>query len=86
MAVRKTHDIAVVVGSYTKNGETKNRYQNVGVMMQGDKGPFIILERFFNPAGVPHDASKGNSIMLSCFEPRPANGSPSSGNDEDIPF
>ncbi len=66
----KTHDIAVKVGSYTNSqGETKNRYQNVGALMQGDKGPFIMLAKWFNPAGVQDDRG-GESILLSVFEPK----------------
>lgn len=66
----KTHDLAVKVGEYTnKQGETKGRYQNVGALMMGDKGPFIMLAKWFNPAGVP-DSRGGESILISVFEPR----------------
>lgn len=70
MATRKTHDLAVKVGEYTnQQGEKKNRYQNVGAVMQGDNGQFIMLAKWFNPAGVV-DARGGESILLSMFEPR----------------
>jgi hypothetical protein len=66
----KTHDLAVKVGSYTnQQGETKSRYQNVGALMQGDKGPFIMLAKWFNPAGVTDDRG-GESILISVFEPK----------------
>jgi hypothetical protein len=66
----KTHDLAVKVGSYTnQQGETKGRYQNVGALMQGDNGPFIMLAKWFNPAGV-QDGHGGESILISVFEPR----------------
>ena len=66
----KTHDLAVKVGSYTnQQGETKGRYQNVGALMQGDNGPFIMLAKWFNPAGVQDDRG-GESILISVFEPR----------------
>ena len=66
----KTHDLAVKVGSYTnQQGEQKNRYQNVGALMQGDNGPFIMLAKWFNPAGVP-DERGGESILISVFEPK----------------
>jgi len=73
MATRKIHDLAVVVGSYTDStGATKHRYQNIGVMMEKDDGGrFIIMERFFNPAGVMYDPERGNSIMVSMFDPKP---------------
>ena len=66
----KTHDLAVKVGSYTnQQGETKNRYQNVGALMQGDKGQFIMLAKWFNPAGVTDDRG-GESILISVLEPK----------------
>jgi single-stranded DNA-binding protein len=66
----KTHDLAVKVGEYTNSqGETKSRYQNVGALMMGDKGPFIMLAKWFNPAGVT-DNRGGESILISAFEPR----------------
>jgi hypothetical protein len=95
----KTHDLAVKVGSYTnQQGETKSRYQNVGALMQGDKGPFIMLAKWFNPAGVT-DERGGESILISVFEPKVKDDAPrqakpprqapaSSGFDdlEDAPF
>jgi len=70
MATRKTHDLAVKTGEYTNaQGEKKGRYQNVGAVMQGDNGQFIMLAKWFNPAGVI-DARGGESIILSMFEPR----------------
>lgn len=70
---KKTHDLAVVVGEYTdRNGDTKKRYQNVGALMEGDRGPYIMLAKWFNPAGV-QDSRGGESLILSCFEPRQAN-------------
>lgn len=77
MGVRKTHDLAVKVGEYESNGETKSRYENVGSLMQGDNGPFILLKRSFNPAGVP---SKGDQVAISCFEPRDSQGQRQGGN------
>ncbi len=66
----KTHDLAVKVGEYTdKQGNTKGRYQNVGALMMGDKGPFIMLAKWFNPAGVT-DGRGGESILISAFEPK----------------
>ena len=37
MSWTKTHDLAVVTGSYTHNGKEKKRYENVGHVMQGDE-------------------------------------------------
>ena len=74
MATKKVYDLAVVVGSYTDNqGANKNKYQNVGAVLEKDDGrKFILLERWFNPAGV--EARPGqSSIILSLFEPKDHN-------------
>ena len=96
MATKK-YDIAVAVSEYTNQaGEKKKRYQNVGAVIQGDNGPYIMLERWFNPAGVINPDNRGN-VILSLFEPKSQD---SSGNtshqqsqpasapadDSDIPF
>lgn len=60
----KTHDLAVKVGEYEKGGEKKNRYQNVGAVMEGQHGPYILLNKTFNPAGV-QDGKE--SILISMF-------------------
>jgi single-stranded DNA-binding protein len=82
---RKTHDLAVVVGEYTdQQGQTKKRYQNVGALMQGDNGPFVMLAKWFNPAGVP-DARGGESLLVSCFEPRQRQGNASQQSGQAAP-
>ena len=71
MGTRKVYDLSVKTGSYESNGETKNRWTNVGVVLATDDGArFILMDRTFNPAGVPYDANKGNTIMVAMFEPR----------------
>lgn len=68
MATKK-YDVAVKTGSYEKDGETKNRYENVGSIFQGEHGPYLVLKRSFNPAGVPFKEGS-DSILLSLFEPK----------------
>lgn len=68
----KLYDLVVKTGEYTSNGETKGRYENVGSIMQGDNGQFMILKRTFNPAGVANPENK-DSIIVSCFEPKDQN-------------
>ena len=93
---KKIYDICVKTGSYTnRDGETKNRYINVGAVIQGDNGPFMLLERWFNPAGVDTDR---DSVLLSLFKPdnKGGQGAPRQGAggggqggggiDDDIPF
>lgn len=73
MAAKK-YDIAVKTGEYTnQQGETKGRYQNVGAVIQGDNGPYIIMERWFNPAGISNPDGR-SSVILSLFEPRQHDG------------
>lgn len=75
MATQKIYDLAVKVGEYQdRDGNNKGRYQNVGAVMQKeDGGKFIMLERWFNPAGVPNPDNRSN-VLLSMFEPRDNNG------------
>jgi hypothetical protein len=69
----KKYDLSVKTGEYTDaQGNTKGRYQNVGVVMEGQNGPYILLNRTFNPAGVPGQADR-ESIIISMFEPRDDN-------------
>lgn len=67
----KKYDLVVKTGEFTdRDGATKGRFMNVGVMMEGrDGGPYILLNRTFNPAGVPGNADRDN-IMVSLYEPR----------------
>ena len=66
----KLFDVVVKTGTYQKNNETKNRYENIGVVMDSGDGPFMLLKRTFNPAGVP-DFKGDNSdmVLVSLFEP-----------------
>ena len=66
MATRK-YDLAVKTGEYERDGQIKGRYLNVGVVLQGDDGMFILMDPAFNPAGVPR---KGNRVLISMFEPK----------------
>lgn len=67
MASTKLFDAVVKTGEYQSNGETKGRYENVGSIMQGDNGMFMILKRTFNAAGVPNPDNK-DSVIVSFFE------------------
>lgn len=70
MAAQKIMDIVAKTGEYQDQaGMTKGRYQNVGSLMQGDDGrQFIIMERWFSPAGLPNPQQR-SSVILSLFEP-----------------
>ena len=74
----KKFDLVVKVGEYTDGqGQTKGRFKNVGVMMEGDKGPYILLDRTFNPAGVGGNEGR-ESIIVSLYEPKQDGGGQSS--------
>lgn len=89
----KIYDLAVKVSEYTnRQGETKGKWQNVGAVMQKDDGSkMILLDRYFNPAGVPNPENRSN-VILSMFTPRQQGaGNAGGGNsapdqDDDIPF
>lgn len=69
----KQYDLAVKTGEYEKDGETKSRYENVGAVFASKDGPYLLLKRSFNPAGIAcKDGS--DSIIVYCFKPRNAQG------------
>jgi len=69
----KLYDVVVKTGSYTNNqNEQKNRYENIGVMMQGDNGPYLLLKTTFNPAGVTNPDNR-DTVLCSLFEQKDQN-------------
>jgi hypothetical protein len=73
---KKLYDLSVKTGEYkNQSGEMKGRWQNVGAVMQSDDGSkFIMMAKWFNPAGVQDLSGKGGeSILLSMFPPRDPN-------------
>jgi len=72
--MKKIYDLAVKTGTYTANGETKNRYLTVGSCMENDEGAmFLFLNKAFNPAGI--ESKEGSdSIIVSMFTPKPKDG------------
>jgi len=87
----KRYDIVAKTGTYTNaQGEEKNRYLNVGAVIQGQNGPYIMLNKTFNPAGLAEPDRE--SIILSLFEakqrdsaPQASGGGQAEGFDN-IPF
>lgn len=70
MANKKLYDVAIPLGSYEdRNGVEKTRWQNVGAVIEGDKGPFLLLDRWFNPAGLPNPENR-TSVVISLFDAR----------------
>lgn len=95
----KKYDLVVKVGEYTDGqGQTKGRFKNVGVVMDGQNGPYILLDRTFNPAGVGGNDGR-ESIIVSMYEPKqdgaqsiqqrpaaPAQRAPQRPLDDEVPF
>ena len=75
----KAFDAVVKTGEYTNGqGEQKGRYTNIGVVMNGDNGQYMLLEPGINLAGIliqqnQMAAAKGqqprSNVMVSLYEP-----------------
>ena len=67
----KKCDLAVKTGSYTdRDGNEKGRYINVGSIVETKNGgEVILLNRTFNPAGVPNP-DNSDVIFVSMFAPK----------------
>lgn len=89
--MKKIYDIAVKVSEYTnRDGETKGKWTNVGAVIQGDDGPFMLVDPHFNFAAV--DRKGKDTVICSLFKPesredkpKPAARAPEPPED-DIPF
>jgi hypothetical protein len=92
---KRVKDLAVVVGTYTANGEEKRRYMNCGVVMEGDDGnQFLMLNRFINYAILPRKQGS-DSILVSMFDIKERDNGGNSSKpapafdtdlDDDVPF
>lgn len=89
---RKIEDLCVAVRKYKdKDGEEKNKYENVGHVLQMDDGSkMYLLKRTFNPAGVPNPDNR-DTVIISRFAVKdaadaPVSPAPAAGTDKEIPF
>lgn len=75
--MRKTHDLMVSTGTYEKEGQTKTRWQKLGVILSDGQRTAVKIE------AIPTQTTdkQGNLVpwdgWLQAFEPR---------NDEQPPF
>lgn len=70
----KKYDIVAKVGTYkNKQGEDKAIWRTVGAVVEGDSGPFIVIDRAFNPAALA-DAKGDGKAYLSLFVPESKDG------------
>ncbi len=66
----KIKDLATVVGTYEKNGETRKRYLTVGALMSSsDGGQFILLDPLVNFGAIPRKEGS-DRVLISMFEPK----------------
>ena len=96
---KKIKDLAVATGKYTNsNGDEKTNWLNVGAIIEKDDGgKFMILERTFNPAGVPNPDNR-STLIVSMFDVKKKESASDSGSvdtagkgdnpfsDSEIPF
>lgn len=85
--MKKKYNLAVKTGEFQNgSGETKNRYQVIGAMIEGNNGPYLLIDKTFNPAGIQDGKS---SVLISMFEPKmqaQSGGGYAGPSDDDIPF
>lgn len=67
--MKKLKDLAVVTGTYQKDGKTKKRYQNIGALMESENGQFLLLDPLINLAAVPREEGR-DRVVASMFEPK----------------
>lgn len=89
-------DLVVKVDEYEKGGETKSKYLNIGVMLEGNNGPFLLLDPTVNLAGVMlkqrllNPQKAGDKVLVSIFEKQArqqsAPAAPKDEFDDSIPF
>lgn len=84
MATKK-YEVVAKIGSWTdKEGKSKNKYLNVGTVFQNDDNRmFMVLNRSFNPAGVPNPENK-EAVILSFFDPKPKETTETPKQSEDV--
>ena len=75
MATKLYKDAVVVTGTYQDaSGQNKNRSMNVGSVLQRDDGSFfLVLNRTFNPAGVPNPENR-DTLIVNFYDPKPKDG------------
>ena len=87
---KKVYDLAVKIGSYkNRDGEEKAKYLNIGAIIEKDDGGrFMLMNRTFNPAGVPNPENK-ETFIVSMFSAERSQGEPetqSAEKTEENPF
>lgn len=73
-------DLVVKVGQWTKNGETKNKWQKIGVLMESDNGQYLMLDPFIDLSGIlllqnQMSGDQRENVMVSIFDRETRQGS-----------
>ena len=66
--------LAVANGNYEKDGQTKTRWVNVGVIMEKDGKEFALIDPTINFAAFPREEGK-DMVMVGVFEEQQNNNS-----------
>ena len=78
MGYHKKYDLACKTGTYEKEGTTKNRYKNVGLILENEEGKkMVMIDPTFNFAAVRREDGK-DMVMVSMFEPKEKESQPTS--------
>ena len=87
MSTKKIKNLSVAVGKYTDHsGAEKTKWVNIGgIFQKDDGGKFMLIDRTFNPAGVPNPENK-SSIIVSMFDVKENDTPVASSDDSNIPF
>lgn len=91
MAIRERKNLSVSIGTYTKDGQEKNRWFNIGELIEtDDKGSFIELNPYVNFTALPR---KDGRLIVSLFSqekkdaaPKPAQAAAAAPTSDEIPF
>ena len=63
--------IMAKTGSYQKDGQTKNKYTEIGVIMENQNGEYVLLDPTVDLAGVMMlqriQSGKGEKVICSIF-------------------
>ncbi len=82
MGYHKKYDLSVKTGTYEKNGETKGKYTNVGLILENDEGKRIVMiDPLFNFGAVRREEGK-DMVMVSMFEPKKDNQKQATSEEE----
>lgn len=93
-----SRDLVIKVSEYTnREGETKGEYRKLGVILDGENGPYALIDPTVDLAGclvkqrLMNPNKAGNSVLCSIFDrekrgEKKEDGSSNDFQDDKIPF